>query len=133
MSKPSVVYVIFAILLVGGIWAILLAGSKLDAPPHIEGAWNIHWDGSPEAQRLHLEQAGLFVTARLDRARLHGKLISADKRFELRLIDKGGAGVQLGPISDIVVGKIAVTSTTQPARRGFAVRQPTSSQPSNAH
>lgn len=77
MSRATIVYVVTAVGLIVGLWAILGYGSTLRAAPDLSGEWQVSWStpGAGLPERMVVEQSGLFVTVRIDDQAISGKLL----------------------------------------------------------
>jgi hypothetical protein len=65
MSRATIVYIVMLLACVAGVWAILRAGSRLEAPTQLSGAWSIVAEDPALIEQLGstltLEQSGRFV------------------------------------------------------------------------
>ena len=55
MSKPTAVYAVMIVALVGGLWAVLSIGGRLSAPEDLAGRWEL-----AQGQSVSVEQSGRF-------------------------------------------------------------------------
>jgi len=103
MSKAPVVYSIFAVAFVAGLWGILAFGSRhLTAPRDIGGTWKV-LPGSPHAPggEIRLEQSGRFVELTLPnqpaislmlQEEESGDIVLTGNGWTTRLQQTGGSG-----------------------------------------
>jgi hypothetical protein len=79
VTSATAVYVTMMLVFATGMWAVLVFGSTLRAPPDLAGEWELLPEGDPRAATLHatLEQSGRFV-----RLRIHG-----GETCELRMVE----------------------------------------------
>jgi hypothetical protein len=67
MTNATAVYVIMMLVFATGMWAVLVFGSTLRAPPDLAGEWELLPEGDPHAPTLRatIEQSGRFVRFRV--------------------------------------------------------------------
>jgi hypothetical protein len=124
MNKAWITYLGMLAVLGAGMWAILYAGSRLQAPPDLHGRYVLQWDAArlsspksagasspPPFDALSIEQSGLFFNVQLWDGKtlgavLHGRwdktadgsiagtMRSNDGHWNLRL-RQTGAGLEL--------------------------------------
>jgi hypothetical protein len=131
ITNATAVYVTMMLVFATGMWAILVFGSTLRAPPDLAGEWELLPEGNPaaEATRAIIEQSGRFV-----RLRLHGgptidlrmtedvplKPGAAASRTSIRMAGKNGASAdfEATPASDVY----RLTLDAPPEHRVFTAR-----------
>src|SRR5688572_28224631 len=69
MKKTTTTYITLLAVAGAMLWGILALGQRLEAPPHLAGAYAVDWEWGiipPRGQRLpreiQIEQSGVFVT-----------------------------------------------------------------------
>src|SRR6476469_3504984 len=79
VTSATAVYVIMMLVFATGMWAVLVFGSTLRAPPDLAGEWELLPEGDPRAATLRatLDQSGRFV-----RLRIHG-----GESYDLRMVE----------------------------------------------
>ena len=80
MSRATAVYVCMVVALVGGLWAVLRVGSRLQAPPDLSGRWELQPldPAGPErpageerlGRSVRVDQSGRFFRLEFDRGRV---------------------------------------------------------------
>src|SRR5687768_3201406 len=86
MNRASLVYIVMALCLVAGLWAILSFGSGLKAPPDLAGTWEIEPDAAavvapvtaPLGRSVELEQSGRFLRLHFESGRVADLKMVAD-------------------------------------------------------
>jgi hypothetical protein len=58
LSRSTIVYLVMIVVLVGGLWAVLAIGGRLDAPEDLAGTWSIQSAKGPVD--LNVEQSGRY-------------------------------------------------------------------------
>jgi len=70
MSRAYVVYLLMALLLVGGLSLIMTLGEARRAPDDLSGEWYVRWDKAPPNYKpigkLRIDQSGRFFTLRFE-------------------------------------------------------------------
>lgn len=92
MSKSTFTYLSTVTALGVGLWCILKAGSRLQAPPDLEGSWELSSSvglapgtGVPFAARMEVEQSGRYFQITFDTGlRLDAKLLEITERPDSR-------------------------------------------------
>jgi hypothetical protein len=113
MNRASLVYIVMALCLVAGLWAILDFGSGLKAPPDLAGTWEIEPDAAavvapvtaPLGRSVQLEQSGRFLRLHFESGRVADLKMVADHVATgdgrtLHAIDFTGRGWALSAVGD---------------------------------
>ena len=100
MNKAWITYLAMLAAVGAGMWAILYAGARLQAPPDLSGRWLLQWDVVVNSKlpvgSLQVEQSGLFFNVRVMdgttlRAIVHGRwTLLADGSFEGQMSSDDG-------------------------------------------
>ncbi len=61
MGRLTLIYVLTIVLFVAGLWTVLVAGTRLDAPPHLSGRWQ-----TAEGLEVVIHQSGRYVHVESD-------------------------------------------------------------------
>jgi hypothetical protein len=72
--KSLLLYLAMVGLPLAGLFGILRAGSRLDAPPSVGGSWRIDAPASASSRTIDISQSGEHVVVEVDGARLRGEV-----------------------------------------------------------
>ncbi|HEU4452571.1 MAG TPA: hypothetical protein VFR81_05895 [Longimicrobium sp.] len=72
--KSLLLYLAMVGLPLAGLFGILHAGSRIDAPPSVGGSWRIDAPASASTRTIDVSQSGEHVVVEVDGARLRGEV-----------------------------------------------------------
>ena len=136
MKKKTTTYITLLAVAAAMLWGILALGQRLEAPPHLAGAYAVEWEWGiipPRGQRLpreiQIEQSGVFVTVTandqiLSRGQLQRAADTArEKPAYTYLRDSTGWPLDIYEVSS---SRVIVALAH---RRGYATRDKTAPRP----
>ncbi len=86
MSRAAVVYLSMIVALVGGLWAVLAVGGRLDAPEDLNGRWTaLSADRGDRWSGLTVEQSGVYWQLSFDGGPQQVGLTMVDRAADGRL------------------------------------------------
>ncbi|MBC8107666.1 MAG: hypothetical protein H7Z14_13830, partial [Anaerolineae bacterium] len=77
ITNATAMYMIMLLVFAGGMWAVLVFGSTLQAQPDLAGDWELALEGrgKQEPLRATIEQSGRYV-----------RMMIAGKKLDLRIV-----------------------------------------------
>ena len=136
MKRSTATSLAFAASAAAALWAILAAGQRIQAPPHLAGVYDVYWEWGIIPPREHklppgiqIEQSGLFITVTandqiLSRGQLRRTGVNAEGR-PTYAYERDSMGWPLD-IHDVSAKRLTVALGN---RKGHATRDKTAPRP----